>query len=184
MKNRFIMFFLMVAIVAVLVLGIFVFLSVWDSSGSFDSGKMKAIGFLDIENDPLPDPPFGVNAGFAVSPYQADNSGRDMAVMIMASVSYILREVKHFALFVVVLTVLALNAYALIFYFVINKISKKETATTINPQTSPQTVSSAVMGHINIKPAIGALSLEIDEMLAQIDAITEKSKLNQKVLLK
>jgi hypothetical protein len=176
----------MVAIVTILVLGIFVFLSVWDSSRIPDSGRMRAIGSSGMENAPRLAP------AFAVNPYQSGNPDRDTAVMIGASVSYILREVKYFTLFIVILAVLALNTYALIVYFVLDKIVKPKTTTLANPETGPKTVSSAVLGHINdgkdpddyIKRTSGMISLEIDEMLAEIDSVMEKCKSNQRVLLK
>jgi flagellar basal body-associated protein FliL len=196
MKNKFIMFFLMIAIVTVLVLGIVVFLSVWDSSKYPDSGKIRIIGSFDMESDLYFDPVPGVNTGFVVNPYQAGNSDRerDFALVIGTSVSYILREVKYFTLFIVVLTVLALNAYALIVYFVLDKMVKQRTTTPVKPEEITKTMSNAVMGHINagkepdgyIKQtsAMARFSLEIDEMLAEINSVMEKSKLNQKVLLK
>ena len=197
MKSRFFMFFLMIAIVTVLVLGIFVFLSVWDSVRCPDSGRMKVIGSFGTENDPRFDPAFdanagfGTNIGFVMNPYQTGNSERDTAVMIGASVSYILRELKNFTLFVVVLTALAFNAYALIVYFIFNKNAKQGSATPVSPETRPETVNSAVMGHVNggkdpdgyNKRTSGMLSLEIDEMLAEIDAVMEKCKSNQRVLI-
>ena len=130
MKSRFCMFFLMIAVVTVLVLGIFVFLSFWDSFRCPDPGKIRVIGSFGMENDPYFDPApgvntgFGADTGFAVNPYQSGNPERDMPLIIGASVSYILDEVKYFTLFIVVLTVLALNAYALIVYFVLDKAAK------------------------------------------------------------
>jgi cation transport ATPase len=127
MKNRFFVFFLMIAIVAVIVLGIVVFLLFWDSSRYPDPGKIRVIGSFGMENDLCSAPVFdantgfGANTGFAVNPYQTGNPERDIAVIIGASVSYILREVKYFTLFIVVLTVFALNACSIIIYFILDK---------------------------------------------------------------
>jgi hypothetical protein len=142
-----------------------VFLSLWESSRCPEPGKMRAVGSLGMEDDPRFAPAFDANMGFVVNPYQTGNPDKDTAVMIGSSVSYILSEVKYFTLFIVVLTVLALNAYALIVYFVLDKIAKPGTAALV-------------------KRTSGLMSLEIDEMLAEIDSVMEKSKLIQRGLLK
>jgi hypothetical protein len=64
MKRNFFMFFLMIAIVTVLVLGIFVFLSLWESSRCPDPDKIRAVGSLGLENDPYFDPAFDANNGY------------------------------------------------------------------------------------------------------------------------
>jgi hypothetical protein len=124
MKNKFIMFFLLIAIIMVIVLGIVVFMSLKSSAGSPDQEMMRVIDLLGIENDLCSAPAFGANQGFAVNPYQPGNQDQDNAAVIGASVSYILREVKYFTLFIVVLTVLALNACSIIIYFILDNVFK------------------------------------------------------------
>jgi len=149
MKNRFCIFFLLIAIVIVLVLGIIVFLSLWSSFKCPDPGMMRVLDYFGIEQDLCYDPAPGARTGLAVNPYQADNSERNLALIIGSSVSYIISEVKYFTLFIVVLTVLALNVYALIVYFVLDKIIKPETAAPSRPETRFKTMGSAVMGRFN-----------------------------------
>jgi len=136
MKNKFVVFFLLFAIVAVLVLVIVALSSLLGSVGCSDPGMMKIFDFFGIENDLCFVPAFGANTGlsantgfdanqgFAVNPYQTGNTGRDMAVIVGASVAYILREVKYFTLFIVALTVLALNACSIIVYFIFGNVAK------------------------------------------------------------
>jgi len=200
MKNKFIVFFLLIAIVTVLVLGIVVFISLWSSVRCPDPGMMKVFGFFDIENDLCFVPAFDTNTEFVVNPYQAGNLDqegylrptglvevRDMAVIIGASVSYILREVKYFTLFIVVLMVLALNACSIIVYFVLDKVAKpivRQEETTMD--ISDKENGGDNPGYYIEEQASGMtrLSLEIDEMLAEISSVMEKSKLNQRVLVK
>jgi len=56
MKNKFSLFFLLIAIITVLVLGIVVFLSLWSEIKRPDPGMMKVLDFLDIKNDLCLDP--------------------------------------------------------------------------------------------------------------------------------
>jgi flagellar basal body-associated protein FliL len=127
MKNKFIVFLLLIAIITVLLLGIVMIISLQGSIESIDPDMMKVFDFFGIENDLCFSSAFDANTGynanqvFAVNPYQTGNSERDMAVIIGASVSYILSEVKYFTLFIVVLTVLALNACSIIVYFILDK---------------------------------------------------------------
>jgi signal transduction histidine kinase len=197
MKNKFCVFFLLIAIITVLVLGIVVFLSLWSSFRCPDPGMMKVLDFFDLENDlcfapgfaPTPgaNTEFGANHGFAINPYRTGNSERDTAIMVGASVSYILREVKYFTLLIVVLTVLALNACSIIVYFVLDKIAKP----TVKEEETTMDISEKEKGRDNLnyyieKQSTGmdSLSLEIDRMLAEINSLIERSNLNQKALVK
>jgi len=156
MKNKFCVFFLLIAIITVMVLGIVVFLSLRSSI----EPCIRRV-FFGLENDLYLASTPVANTGFIVNPYQAGNPDRDLAVIIGASVSYILGEVKYFTLFIVVMTVLALNACSIIIYFILDKIGK--------PIVDREKTD---------------LALEIDEMLAEIDSLIEKSKMNQMVSVK
>jgi len=131
MKNKFVVFFLLIAIFTVLVLGIVVLISLQESFRCPDSDVMKIFDFLGMENDLCSAPGFGANQGFganhgfAINPYRIGNSERELAAVIGASVSYILSEVKYFTLFIVVLTVLALNACSIIVYFILDNKEEK-----------------------------------------------------------
>ena len=199
MKNKFCVFFLLIAIITVLILGIVVFLSLWSSFKCPDPGMMKVLDFFGLENDLCfastpgvnqgfsANQGFGANQGFAMNPYQTGNSERDTAIMIGASVSYILKEVKYFTLLIVVLTVLALNACSIIIYFVLDKIAKpivREEETTMD--ISDKENSRDNLNYYIEKQTTGmdSLSLEIDEMLAEISSLIERSNLNQKALVK
>jgi len=214
MRNKFCVLFLLIAIVTVLVLGIVVFLSLWDSLRCREPDLKKVLDYFGRESDLCLDsasgantgfvantgygvnPGFSVDPGFTVNPYQAGNSDRerDLALIIGSSISYILGEVKYFTLFIVVLTVLALNAYALIIYFILDKAAKPGTAPPVKPETRHKTMGNTVTGHFiggkvpeeYIKQTSGMkrFSLEIDEMLAEINLVMERSKLNQGVLVK
>ena len=193
MKNKFIVFFLLIAIITVLILGIVVVISLQRSIGCPDPGMMKVLDFFGIENDLCFAPAFDANTGFsanqgfAMKPYQAGNSDRDMAVIIGTSVSYILREVKYFTLFIVVLTVLALNACSIIVYFILDKVAQP----TVKQEETTMDISDKKNGVDNLgyyiedqSSDMARLSLEIDEMLAKISSVMEKSKSNQRVLVK
>jgi len=152
MRNKFCIFFLLIAIVIVLVLGIIVFLSLWSSFKCPDPGMIRVLDYFGIDGnlclDTLcPDSSFGGKADFAVNPYQAGNPDRDIAFIIGSSVSYILNEVKYFTLFIVILTVLALNVYALIIYFVFDRIAKPESSTPFKPEHRPRIMG--VMRHFS-----------------------------------
>lgn len=161
MKNKFCVIFLLIAIITVMVLGIVVFLSLRSSVRFPELGIMRIFDFFGPENDLCLASTPGANAGLIMIPYQSGNPDRELAVIIGASVSYVLSEVKYFTLFIVVMTVLAVNAFSIIIYFVLDKIGK--------PIVSREKA---------------ALALEIDEMLAEIDSLMEKSKMNQMVLVK
>jgi ABC-type transport system involved in multi-copper enzyme maturation permease subunit len=181
MKNKFCVFFLLIAIITVLILGIVVFLSLWSSFKCPDPGMMKVLDYFGLEND------LCFTSGFAVNPYRTGSSDRDTAIMIGASVSYILREVKYFTLLIVVLTVLALNACSIIVYFIIDKIANpnvREEETTMD--ISDKENNRDNLNYYIEKQSAGMdrLSLEIDEMLAEINSLIERSNLKQKALVK
>jgi len=191
MKNKFIVFFLLIAIITVLILGIVVIISLQRSIGCPDPGMMKVFDFFGIENDLCfasafdANQGFGANQGFAINPYQTGNSDRDMAVIIGTSVAYILSEVKYFTLFIVVLTVLALNACSIIVYFVLDKAANpvvKQEGTQMNEELRMRNEdyvsnNNEPVGCIEDRTSSAALlSLEIDEMLAEIDLVMERNK--------
>jgi len=63
--------------------------------------------------------------GFVVNPYQTGNLDREQSVILLASVSHILKEIKYFIMFIVLWAILAFSACAIIVYFVRNNVSKQ-----------------------------------------------------------
>jgi hypothetical protein len=76
------------------------------------------------ENDLFFDPAFDEDPGFVMDPYQTVSYEQKLAIMIGASVSYILKEVKSFTMFIVLLSVFAFAAYVIIVSIVLKKINK------------------------------------------------------------
>ncbi|MDR2923404.1 MAG: methyl-accepting chemotaxis protein [Treponema sp.] len=70
------------------------------------------------------DPTLGVNIGYIMKSFQIGNSDQNMAILIGASESYILKEVKTITRFTFVLSALALLLSVIIIYIVLNKITK------------------------------------------------------------
>jgi len=89
-------------------------------------------------------------------------------------------------MFTVILAVIALTDYVITFYFIVNMVAKP----TVK---AGQSTDNSVMGQINddkefydrIKEQnirIARLSLNIEKIISNIDAIIEKGKEEQKVL--
>ena len=95
-------------------------------------------------------------------------------------------------MFTVILAVIALADYVIIFYFIVNMVAKPAARTEGTPEVvfereMDQTMDCAVMEHINDdeefsryieeqNSRIAALSLNVNEILSNIDAIIQKKK--------
>jgi len=224
MKIKFGLLFLILFIIALLVMGFAVIMQQRAYGRSLEL-RVTAPEFLDIEDGLYFDTAFDKNTGFAVNPYQTDNSEQRLAVIITASVSHILKEVRAFMMFTVLLLVLALTAYLIIVCIVLNKDAKpaakpaeneknssggenKMTLTirkrvndgnvsnirnfsdAVISQNSSVTESTSSMGLINEKDSLNkyieeqttrmaVLSLKINEMLSDISAVLERSKVTR-----
>ena len=120
MKIRYYFVFMLLIIVAFAVMGFTATLSLRAYGISVNPG-MKYIEYSDIEKGLNPDQ--DADNGFVVNPYQANNQEQNQSVIIGASVLFLLREVKTFTMFAVILAVLALIAYIIIAYIVLNSIA-------------------------------------------------------------
>jgi hypothetical protein len=136
------------------------------------------------------DLPSDVNNGFVLNPYQSGNTEQNQALIIGASVSYILREIKSFTMFSVILAVLALTAHEIIIYMALKRITMPIVAGTVEIQkdnSDNNNVNNNNSEPCNYIEGLSSnpsfLSLNIDEMLASIDSTMEKSQVNLKVML-
>jgi len=191
MKIKYYLAFLMLAILALALMGAAATLSVRASGLSLNPG-VKELESHDINEDLYFDPTYGADNGFVVNPYQAGNPDRNQAFIIGASVSYILKEVKAFTMFIVALAVAALIAYVIIAYIILNRIVKPIVKAE-EPQKNEELVMRNEEYVNNNKESGGSiedrnhsaafLSRNIDEMLSEIDEVLEKSKIKWSVLL-
>jgi len=119
MKIRYYIAYLLIAVMMIAATGITVFLMFRAYSISANPG-MKYLEFYDAEKDLsfAPD----ANKGFVVNPYQSGNPDQNQAVM-GALVSYIMKEVRVFTIFAVILAVLALITYIVIAFIFLKKIT-------------------------------------------------------------
>jgi hypothetical protein len=182
MKDKSSLFLLLIAVMMIVVTAAIVFLMLQASGLSLDLG-LKEIEFQGIEDDLSFDPANGADNGFIVNPYQNGNLDRNQAVIIGATVSYILKEVKAFTMFAVVLMVLTLISYVIIACIVLNRIARP----IIKIEEIQKEVSDKEHGGDNDNEESGGyiedgtsgnaiLSRNIDEMLSEIDVVMEKSK--------
>ena len=195
-KIKYYLAFLMLAILAIVLMGAAASLSLKASVLGFNPG-VKKLASLEIKEDLCCDPDYGVDNGFVVNPYQSGNPEQNQALVIGASVSYILKEVKAFTLFAISLAVLALIAYVTIAYIILNRIvkqtvradetQKKEVLEMRNEEyvNGNNDSSGKETGGCFEDPDCSAafLSRNIDKMLAEIDAVMEKSKGTWSILL-
>jgi hypothetical protein len=188
----------MLAILALALMGAAAALSLRTSGLSLNPG-VKKIESHDIEEVLSFEPTYGADNGFVVNPYQAGNPDQNQALIIGASVSYILKEVKAFTMFVVAVAVAALIAYVIIAFIILNRIVKpiikaEESQKNEEPRKNEELgIRNEEYGNDNDKELIDCiedrnydaafLSRNIDEMLYEIDAITERSKVKWSVLL-
>jgi len=123
MKIRYYFVFMLLVIIAFVVMGFTATLSLRAYGISINPG-MKYIEYSDIEKGLNPDQ--GANNGFIVNPYQTGNQdqNQNQAIIVGASVLFLLKEVKTFTMFAVVLAVLALIAYVIIAYIFLNSIAR------------------------------------------------------------
>jgi len=184
--------FLILAVMAIVMIGIAVFLMLMGSGINRDL-SMKEIEIQGIEEMLKADPAFSADNGFVVNPYQNNNSDRSQALLIGTSISYVLKEIKAFVMFSVVLAVLALIAYVIIAYIILNKVANPKTKST-GKKTAPKKDGSD-KGHgedyndskrlddyiegRNSNAAV--ISKNIDDMLSDIDSVMEKSKVKWSV---
>jgi len=194
MKIKVYIGFLILAIMAVVIIGIAVFMLIITSDMGRDL-SMKELELKGIEEDLNFDSTYGSDNGFVVHPYQNSNSERSQAVLLGASIAYILREIKSFVMFSVVLAVLALVAYVIIAYIILNRIAKQNVKPAVktekhkkdasekkhrNADNDSKKIDDYIEGH-NSSPAI--MYRNIDEMLTSIDSVIEKSKVKWNVSL-
>jgi len=193
MKIKYYLAFLLLVILAIALMGAAATLSPRPSGLSLNPG-MKKIEFHDIEEDLYFDPTYGADNGFVVNPYQAVNPDRNQALIIGASVSYILKEVKAFTMFAVALAVAALIAYVIIAFIILNRIvkpivkaeepGKNEELGMRNEENADNVNNKESGGGIEDKNSGAAvLSRNIDEMLSEIDTVLEKGKIKWSILL-
>jgi len=191
MKNKSGLFLLSVAVMIIVITVIVVFMLIRASDINVNSG-MKYLEFQGIVEDLRFAPAPGADNGFVVNPYLVGNPDQNQAVIIGASVSYILREVKSFTMFAVVLAVFALIAYVIIACIVFNRILKP-----VVKAEEPQKNEEAVMkneeyDNNNKEPgdciedrtsSAAILSRSIDKTLSDIDAVMERSQRKWSFLL-
>jgi len=196
MKIKYYLAFLMLAILAIVLMGAAASISLRASVIGFNPG-VKKLASLEIKEDLYCDTAYGVDNGFVVNPYLGGNPDQNQALIIGASVSYILKEVKAFTIFSVSLAVLALIAYVTIAYIILNKIvrptvkaeepQKKEELEMRNEEyvNGDNDSDGKETGGCFEDPDCSAafLSRNIDKMLAEIDAVMEKSKGTWSILL-
>jgi hypothetical protein len=194
MKIKYCLAFLMLVILAIALMGAAATFSLRASGLSFNSG-VKKLEFQNIEEDVCFDPTYGEDNGFVVNPYLAGNPDRNQALIIGASVSYILKEVKAFTMFAVALAVVTLIAYVTIAYIVLNRIvkpivkaeepGKNEELGMRNEEYGNDNNDSKEPGGVieNRNSGAALLSRNIDEMLSEIDTVLEKGKVKWSVLL-
>ena len=193
MKIKYYLVFLMLAILALLFMGAAASLSLKDSGLGFKPGVNKLVSF-EIDEDICFDPTYGEDNGFVVNPYQSGNLDRNQALIIGASVSYILKEVKAFTLFAITLAVLTLIAYVTVAFIVLNRIvkpavnaeepGKNEKLAMRNEEYANGSNGKESGGCFEDSDCSAAfLSRNIDEMLSEIDAVMEKSKVKWSILI-
>ncbi|MDR2574884.1 MAG: hypothetical protein LBC52_00395 [Treponema sp.] len=193
MKIKYYLLFLMLTILAIMLMGAAASLSLKASGLGPNSGVNK-LEFHDIKEDISFDPAYGADNGFVVNPYQGDNPEQSQALIIGASVSYILKEVKAFTMFAVALAVVALIAYVTIAYIILNRIVRpivraeelrKNEELRMRNEENADNVNNKESGSCFEDPNCSAafLSRNIDEMLAEIDKVMEKSKVKWSILL-
>jgi len=186
MNIKYYLIFLMLAIAAIVLMGAAATISLRASGLGFNSGA-KRLEVQDNEEDLCFDPTCGADNGFVVTPYQPGNTERNQALIIGASVSYILKEVKAFTMFAVAMAVLSLVTYVTIAYIILSRIGrpivkaeepfKKEELGMRNEEYADGNDGKEPVDCIGDKTLRAVfLSRNIDEMLADIDKVMEKSK--------
>ena len=186
MKIKYYLVFLMLAIIAIVLMGAAATMSLRASGIGFNP-DVKKLESRVINEDLCFDPTCGTDNGFVVNPYQTDNLDRNQALVIGASVSYILKEVKAFTMFAVALAVAALIIYVTIACIILNRIIKEEKPekneeyVNVNNNDNDNKEVIDCLGDRNLNAAF--LSRNIDEMLAEIDKAMEKSKKRWSILL-
>jgi hypothetical protein len=200
MKIKYYLVFLVFAILAILLMGAAASLSLKASGLGFNSG-VKKLASLEIEEDLSFDPACGADNGFVFNPYQGGNTDQNQALLIGASVSYILKEIKAFTMFAVAMAVLSLVTYVTIAYIILSRVgrpivkaeepqkneeleTRNEEYVNDNAATTTTTTTKETGSCLEDRDISAAfLSRNIDEMLAEIDAVMEKSKQKVSILL-
>jgi len=197
MKIKYCLAFVMLAVLAIVLMGAAETLSFRASGMGLNLGVKQLESQL-IEEDLFFDPTYGADNGFVVNPYQAGNPDRSQALLIGASVSYILKEVKTFTMLAVALAVLALIVYVTIACIILNRILKpivkaeepskneelgmrNEECVNVNNKVNNNQESGGGIKDRDCNAAF--LSRNIDEMLSEIDAVMEKSEVKWSVSL-
>jgi len=195
MKINYGLIFLILVIIALIVMGFTVILLQRTYGRSLDLG-ITVPAFSDIENYAGLDPVPGANNVFVPHPYRTGNQDMERSVIILASVSYILREIKYFIMFVILSATLAFSAWAIIVYFMKedkNMTIKEKDTGGINTgisgtATAPQTVADSGKegdGYIDKQTAgMVLLYIDINEMLSAVNSAIEKSETGRRVVLR
>jgi len=194
MKIKYYLAFLMLAILALALMGAAAALSHRASDLSLNPG-VKKLESQYIEEDLYFDPTYGADNGFVVNPYQAGNPDRNQALIIGASVSYILKEVKAFTMFAVALAVVTLIAYVIIAFIILNRIIKPNVKAEEPGKNEKLGMRNEEYGNDNNNSkesgggiedrnySAALLSRNIEEMLSEIDEVLEKGKVKWSILL-
>jgi hypothetical protein len=208
MKIKYYLVFLMLAILTIVLMGAAASLSLKASGIGLNPG-VKTLESYDVEEDLCFDPNYSPGIGFVVNPYQGGNLDQNQALIIGASISYILKEVKAFTIFAVALAAAALIVYVTIAFIILNRIvspnvkaeepQKREELGMRNEELVMRneeydSVNNSVNNNVNSNKETGGcfedsnssaafLTRNIDEMLAEIDAAMEKSKREWSILL-
>ena len=126
MKIRYYIVYILLAVMMIAATGITVFLMFRAYNINIIPG-MNYLEFPGIEKELSVDPACDTNNGFVVNPYQTGNPDQNQAAIIRAFISYIMKEVKVFTMFAVILAVLALITYIIITFIVLNRITSSTT---------------------------------------------------------
>jgi hypothetical protein len=125
MKIRYYVAYFLLAVMMIAATGITVFLlfRAYNIDINLD---MIPLEFSDNEEDLSFAPVFDENYRFIVNPYKTGNPKYHQAAVSGAFLSFILKEVKIFVTFAAVLAVLALIAYVITAFIVLNRIFNKK----------------------------------------------------------
>jgi len=196
-KIKYYVVFLMLAILAIVLMGAAASLSL-KASGLGLNPDVKKLASLEIEEDLCCEPTYGTDNGFVVNPYLGGNLDQNQALIIGASVSYILKKVQAFTVFAVSLAMIAFIVYITIANIFLNRIvnpfvkaeepQKKKELEMRNEEyagngnnDSGGKEPGGCFEDSNCSAAF--LSRNIDKMLAEIEEVMEKSKSKWSILL-
>ena len=120
MKIRYYIAYLLLAVMMITAAGITVFLLF--RAYNINYPDIKPLEFSDVEDDVSSAPVSDSNNVFVLNPYKTGNPEHNQSVIFGVFISYILKEVKLFIMFAAILAVLALIAYVITAFIVLNRI--------------------------------------------------------------